>query len=96
MCIRDRPAPGEIRLTVGALSAGAEYPQLNLAILTEGQLTAASSGKAPAKRSVKKDNRQKLLSYTDLTPGDLVVHAHHLSLIHIFQIVGLLPVYCWE
>ena len=71
------PAPGEIRLTVGALSAGAEYPQLNLAILTEGQLTAASSGKAPAKRSVKKDNRQKLLSYTDLTPGDLVVHAHH-------------------
>ena len=71
------PGPGEIRLTVGALSAGAEYPQLNLAILTEGQLTAASSGKAPAKRSVKKDNRQKLLSYTDLTPGDLVVHAHH-------------------
>ena len=71
------PAPGEIRLTVGALSAGAEYPQLNLAILTEGQLTAASSGKAPAKRSVKKDNRQKLLSYTDLTPGDLVVHVHH-------------------
>ena len=71
------PAPGEIRLTVGALSAGTEYPQLNLAILTEGQLTAASSGKAPAKRSVKKDNRQKLLSYTDLTPGDLVVHAHH-------------------
>ena len=71
------PAPGEIRLTVGALSAGAEYPQLNLAILTEGQLTASSSGKAPAKRSAKKDSRQKLLSYTDLTPGDLVVHAHH-------------------
>ena len=71
------PAPGEIRLTVGALSAGAEYPQLNLAILTEGQLTAAFDRKAPAKRSVKKDNRQKLLSYTDLTPGDLVVHAHH-------------------
>ena len=71
------PGPGEIRLTVGALSAGAEYPQLNLAILTEGQLTASSSGKAPAKRSAKKDSRQKLLSYTDLTPGDLVVHAHH-------------------
>ena len=71
------PAPGEIRLTVGALSAGAEYPQLNLAILTEGQLTAAFDRKASAKRSVKKDNRQKLLSYTDLTPGDLVVHVHH-------------------
>ncbi len=71
------PRPGEVRLTVGALSAGAEYPQLSLAILTEGQLTAAPSGKAPARRAVKKDSRQKLLSYTDLTPGDLVVHTHH-------------------
>ena len=71
------PQPGEVRLTVGALSAGAEYPQLSLAILTEGQLTAAASGKAPARRAAKKDSRQKLLSYTDLTPGDLVVHAHH-------------------
>ena len=71
------PQPGEVQLTVGALSAGAEYPQLSLAILTEGQLTAAASGKAPARRAVKKDSRQKLLSYTDLTPGDLVVHAHH-------------------
>ena len=71
------PRPGEVRLTVGALSAGAEYPQLSLAILTEGQLTVAASGKAPARRTVKKDSRQKLLSYTDLTPGDLVVHAHH-------------------
>ena len=71
------PRAGEIRLTVGALSAGAEYPQLNLAILTEGQLTAPAAGKAPPRRSVKKDSRQKLLSYTDLTPGDLVVHAHH-------------------
>ena len=71
------PGPGEIRLTVGALSAGAEYPQLRLAILTEGQLTAATGGKAPARRAAKRDSRQKLLSYTDLTPGDLVVHAHH-------------------
>ena len=62
---------------MGALSAGAEYPQLSLAILTEGQLTAAFDRKTTAKRPAKKDNRQKLLSYTDLTPGDLVVHAHH-------------------
>ncbi len=71
------PGPGEIRLAVGALSAGAEYPQLRLAVLTEGQLTAASSGRRAAHHAPKKDNRQKLLSYTDLTPGDLVVHVHH-------------------
>ena len=71
------PEAGEVRLAVGALSAGAEYPQLNLAILTEGQLMTASAGKQGRPRSTKRDNRQKLLSYTDLTPGDLVVHTHH-------------------
>ena len=70
------PGPGEVRIAVGALSAGAEYPQLRLAVLTEGQLTAAAAGRPGAKR-IKKDSRQKLLSYTDLTPGDLVVHTHH-------------------
>ena len=67
----------ELRIAVGALSAGAEYPQLGLAVLTEGQLTASSAGKKAPVRSARKDSRQKLLSYTDLTPGDLVVHTHH-------------------
>ncbi len=71
------PKPGEVRLAEGALSAGAEYPQLSLAVLTEGQLTDPTSGKRGAVKAKKKDNRQKLLSYTDLTPGDLVVHTHH-------------------
>ena len=70
------PQSGQVQISAGALSAGAEYPQLNFAILTEGQLTAATAGKQASSRT-KKDNRQKLLSYTDLTPGDLVVHAHH-------------------
>ena len=70
------PGPGEARIAVGALSAGAEYPQLNLAVLTEGQLTAPASGRTAPRRAAR-DNRQKLLSYADLTPGDLVVHAHH-------------------
>ena len=68
------PGPGELRITVGALSAGCEWPSLKLAVLTEGQLTAV----AQKKRKLKKDsNRQKLQSFTDLSPGDLVVHEHH-------------------
>ena len=68
------PRPGELRITVGALSAGCEWPSLKLAVLTEGQLTAV----AQKKRKLKKDsNRQKLQSFTDLSPGDLVVHEHH-------------------
>lgn len=68
------PSAGEIRIAVGALSAGCEWPSLRLAVLTEGQLTAA-----PRKRSrpEKSSNRQKLQSYTDLKPGDFVVHTHH-------------------
>ncbi|MEG0780152.1 MAG: transcription-repair coupling factor [Oscillospiraceae bacterium] len=68
------PKAGEIRIGLGALSAGAEYPQLRLAILTEGQLLSPLRKK---QREKKPSNRQKIQSYTDLTPGDLVVHVHH-------------------
>jgi len=66
------PKPGEILITVGGLSGGVEYPDLRLAVLTEGQGT-------PVKRGTKKaaTNRRKLESFTDLSPGDLVVHEHH-------------------
>ena len=68
------PKPGELRITVGALSAGCEWPALKLAVLTEGQLTAPTQKKLKLKKD---SNRQKLQSYTDLSPGDLVVHTHH-------------------
>ena len=68
------PKPGELRITVGALSAGCEWPSLKLAVLTEGQLTAPTQKKLKLKKD---SNRQKLQSFTDLSPGDLVVHVHH-------------------
>ena len=69
------PREGEIRIAVGALSAGSEWPQLRLAVMTEGQLTAPAVRKR--QKLKKESNRQKIQSYTDLTPGDLVVHNHH-------------------
>ena len=66
------PEPGELLITVGGLSAGMEYPEVHLAILTEGQGTAV---RRPAKKA--STNRGRLESFTDLTPGDLVVHEHH-------------------
>lgn len=68
------PRPGELRIAVGALSAGCEWPALKLAVLTEGQLTAPTQKKLKLKKD---SNRQKLQSFTDLSPGDLVVHVHH-------------------
>lgn len=68
------PQNGEIRIAIGALSAGSEWPALKLAVLTEGQLLPTAHKK---QRLKKESNRQKIQSYTDLTVGDLVVHAHH-------------------
>ena len=68
------PAAKEVRITLGALSAGSEWPQLKLAVLTEGQLLATAKKRQKLK---KETNRQKIQAYTDLTPGDLVVHVHH-------------------
>ena len=50
------PKPGELRITVGALSAGCEWPALKLAVLTEGQLTAPTQKKLKLKKD---SNRQK-------------------------------------
>ncbi len=69
------PQPGQVLITDAALPAGLEYPTLRMAVLTEGQIMA----RAPRKKTAKKtpSNRKKLESFTDLTPGDLVVHEHH-------------------
>ena len=70
------PQPGQILLTEGTLPFGMEYPNAKLAVLTEGQLLAKGEPKRKAKKTGA-TNRQKLNSFTDLTPGDLVVHEHH-------------------
>lgn len=70
--LHELPKPGKAVIAVGGLSAGMEYPQARCAVLTEGR--AAPGKKKPVKAAT---NRQKLGSYADLSPGDLVVHEHH-------------------
>ena len=69
------PKAGQILLAEGTLPFGMEYPTAKLAVLTEGQLLARTAPKKKAKKSA--TNRQKLNSFTDLTPGDLVVHENY-------------------
>ncbi|MGN0978521.1 MAG: CarD family transcriptional regulator, partial [Faecousia sp.] len=70
------PKPGQILLSDGALPFGMEYPLSKIAVLSEGQLIAKSE---PKRKAAKKTatNRQKLNAFTDLTPGDLVVHENY-------------------
>ena len=70
--LHDLPPYGKAVIAVGGISAGMEYPVGRLAVLTEGQ---SVLGKRRKSKPV--TNRQKLNSYADLSPGDLVVHEHH-------------------
>ena len=69
------PPAGGVYLTDGSIPSGMEYPTLQLAVLTEGQLLSRPARRARPK--TKATNRQKLNSFTDLTPGDLIVHEYH-------------------
>ena len=70
------PASGAVSIAVGALSSGVEYSGIKLAILTEGQFLGAREP-SKARKTRKKSNRERVQSFTDLSPGDLVVHEHH-------------------
>ncbi|MCL2546533.1 MAG: transcription-repair coupling factor [Oscillospiraceae bacterium] len=83
--VKTLPAVGQVLLTVGGLSGGMEYPAGQLAVITEEQLVQLSSRKRGSSR---KDSRQRVASYADLTPGDLVVHDLH----GIGRFVGIEPI----
>lgn len=74
--LHELPPPGTCTIAVGALSAGMEYPSLALAIITEGQLIVAPVPKR-IRRERDRSNRERLQSFDDLAPGDLVVHDQH-------------------
>ncbi len=68
------PKEGECHISVGALSAGFEYPGIRLAVVSDTQLLRVKDHRKPKKQS---DNRQRINSYSDLSPGDYVVHDTH-------------------
>ena len=69
------PKPGQILLTEDTLPFGMEYPNSKFVVLTEGQLIAKGNPRRKEKKSA--TNRQKLNAFTDLSPGDLVVHENY-------------------
>ena len=70
------PEYGSCIITVGELSAGMEYPGIKLAIITEGQMIVQAAPRR-VKKAKDKSSRERLQSFTDLSPGDLVVHDQH-------------------
>ena len=61
-------------LLKGALSAGLEYPGIGLALLCDGAILQRRRQEGPKKKT---SNRDRVKSFSDLVPGDYVVHEHH-------------------
>lgn len=66
-------SPGMVYVGAGALSSGFEYPSNKLAVIT--QMKANTSRRKTAKKKPK--NTEKINSLSDISRGDLVVHALH-------------------
>ena len=66
---------GEIMVTYGHLRRGFEYPLIKLVIISESDIFGAERKKKKRKKS--SHEGKKIQSYTDLTPGDYVVHENH-------------------
>jgi transcription-repair coupling factor (superfamily II helicase) len=74
--LKKLPEPGQCVITIGAISAGIEYPELRLAVLTDAQLIRRSNKKNSTKHKLPA-GRQRIESYADLSVGDYVVHENH-------------------
>jgi len=73
--LKELPPEGACALSMGSLSAGFEYPDIGLAVLTDAQFVQAGFRKSRRKKAL--SGREKLGSCADLSVGDLVVHEHH-------------------
>lgn len=67
------PNDGEVCIMDGFLPSGIEYPKIKFVVLSEGQ----SVVKKQKSKKKKKSNRDAVKSFSDLIPGDVVVHEHH-------------------
>jgi len=74
-CTDDALQSGSGRVCVlpYSLSAGFEYPAAKLAVICEGQAARSKTSKNRKKTA----SKNRLHSFSDLHPGDLVVHEHH-------------------
>jgi len=74
--LQDLPDYGKCVISISELSAGMEYPGINIAVISEGQMIIQSAPRR-LKKVKEKSNRERLQSFADLSQGDLVVHDHY-------------------
>ncbi len=68
------PEPGTCAVTTAPLTSGFEYPAVKLAVITEGKIIARSAAKRKKRKTV---GRERIETFSDLSPGELVVHEQY-------------------
>ena len=71
--IIDSMPPGSVTVTFGSISRGMEFPEIKLSIISDKEVYKEKKDKP--RPSVKKGS--KIQSFTDIKPGDYVVHVNH-------------------
>jgi transcription-repair coupling factor (superfamily II helicase) len=66
--------PGQIIITHGSLNKGFEYPSIGLVIVSDKEVFGQDRR---SKRSSRAKDGDKIKAFTDLNPGDFVVHQGH-------------------
>ncbi|WDC79786.1 transcription-repair coupling factor [Ligilactobacillus ruminis] len=72
---KDRIEQGAFQIVNGTLQQGFELPLSHLVVLTENELFAKVKKRHPRHQTM--SNTERLKSYSDLKPGDFVVHVNH-------------------
>ena len=89
----EAPVKGRILVMQGGLSAGFEFPDAALSVITHGRV----SGARHKVRRAKRNKGAEIHSLSELTPGDYIVHAAHgIGLyqgIHQLEIQGVVKDY---
>ena len=67
------PSPGQVVATAAPLSRGFQLEPASLVVVTDSEIV----GWRRRRRKFRFREGVRLFSWTDLTPGDLVVHIHH-------------------
>ena len=65
---------GEVMITPGRVAEGTDYPWLKFALITDGDIFAQQQKK---RRRKKAEEGEKINSFTELNPGDYVIHENH-------------------
>ena len=70
----DEPPKGKICVAQGSLSKGFAYPMLNFVVVSDREVFTEQKRR---KKAGQRSEENKLRSFTDISPGDYVVHQAH-------------------